>query len=195
MAMLMIGREDKDKLSQVNLALSTDVLDIIAGCNGIECNGVWPTTRMLGLNPLSLTEVGDDEINNEINASDIIYCIGGNPCFMITELRSTGVSQALTNHIQKGKLYVGRSGGTMIVGKTIASAECEPNKQNGLGFIDASLRPHYNGPVHDTLMEGIERAIKISDGYFVTIEQGDFQMMSTNVHPPLQPSVPTPDSP
>ncbi|GAU79651.1 Type 1 glutamine amidotransferase-like domain-containing protein [Fusibacter sp. 3D3] len=96
------------------------------------------------------------EIQAKINACDCIFVEGGNTFFLLQELKRSGADQMILEHIQKNKMYIGASAGSMIISKNIEYAKHMDNpayalELNGdysaLGAINFCIVPHYlNSP-------------------------------------------------
>ena len=68
---------------------------------------------------LEITTVSFEEAATRIADSDYMFIEGGNTFFLLQELRRTGVDKLILEHINKGKIYIGASAGSMIVSKDI----------------------------------------------------------------------------
>lgn len=80
--------------------------------------------QKLGLivDELELTQATSQEILNKLSENDYIYITGGNTFFLLQELRKTGADKIIVEQIQKGKLYIGESAGSMILSPNIEYA-------------------------------------------------------------------------
>ncbi|MGE6628823.1 Type 1 glutamine amidotransferase-like domain-containing protein [Bacillus sp. NPDC077027] len=54
-----------------------------------------------------------------IKKNDLIYVSGGNTFYLLQELRKNKMDQVLSEEIQRGKLYIGESAGTIIMSPNI----------------------------------------------------------------------------
>jgi dipeptidase E len=96
-------------------------------------------------------------ISNKINPNkfkdiDIFYSCGGNTFYILDRVRKTGFDKYIKNFINKGKLYVGISAGSIIVHKTIEIAgwgiEADKNliglsDLRGLNITNIAIFPHF----------------------------------------------------
>lgn len=109
----------------------------------------YKTILDLGINESNITEY---KIGNDINIDDfdIIYMMGGNTFYLLDVIRKTGFDKIITNFINKGKIYIGSSAGSEILGNSIDVAlGYDENNVNmidftGLKIVNALIVPHSN---------------------------------------------------
>lgn len=109
----------------------------------------YKTIIDLGINESNITEY---KIGNEINIDDfdIIYMMGGNTFYLLDVIRKTGFDKVIVDFINKGKIYIGSSAGSEILGNSIDVAlGYDENNVNmtdftGLKIVDALIVPHSN---------------------------------------------------
>ena len=79
----------------------------------------------------TILDLGNDESNileykigNEININDfdIIYMLGGNTFYLLDVIRKTNFDKQIIDFINKGKIYIGSSAGSEILGSSIEPA-------------------------------------------------------------------------
>lgn len=100
---------------------------------------------------LELTKATVPEIVDKLEKNDYIYITGGNTFFLLQELRKTGADKIIIEQIQKGKLYIGESAGSMILSPDIEyvngldSVKKAPELDNfsALNVIDFYPLPHH----------------------------------------------------
>lgn len=92
-----------------------------------------------------------EKIQQTFEQSDIIYFTGGNTFFLMDHLRRTGTDALIKAHVERGKLYVGESGGAIVCAPELSyirpmdevpAAFSQPDYA-GLGLIDFYVVPHY----------------------------------------------------
>ena len=120
---------------------------------------------------------------------DILFFIGGNPFYLLNQIRKTHTDVILHELLSKGKVISGLSAGSMVLGDTIVLInEFEPiwNKDIGLtdlrgvGLITVNLCPHYSKHIarydhFEERIQSVERAFnikitRINDGEAIIIE-------------------------
>ena len=109
----------------------------------------YKTILDLGINESNVTEY---KIGNDINIDnfDIIYMMGGNTFYLLDVIRKTGFDKIIMDFINKGKIYIGSSAGSEILGNSIDIAlGYDENNVNmidftGLKIVNALIVPHSN---------------------------------------------------
>lgn len=104
----------------------------------------------LGINESNITEykIGGNDI--DINDFDIIYMMGGNTFYLLDMIRKFNFDNRIRDFINKGKIYIGSSAGSEILGNSIEPAlPYDENKVNmndfsGLKLVDGLVIPHSN---------------------------------------------------
>ena len=103
------------------------------------------------IDELEISKASPDEIKTKINNADYIFVEGGNSFFLLQELKRTGTDKLIIKHINKGKIYIGVSAGSMIVSKDIEyvkymdDPDVAPelnNKFKALSVVDFCVVPH-----------------------------------------------------
>ena len=109
----------------------------------------YKTILDLGINESNITEY---KIGNDVNIDDfdIIYMMGGNTFYLLDVIRKTRFDKIIVDFINKGKIYIGSSAGSEILGNSIDVAlGYDENNVNmidftGLKIVDALIVPHSN---------------------------------------------------
>ena len=123
-------------------------------------------------------------IEKSISSADGIFVCGGNTFFLLQELKRKGADKLISQHIEKGKLYMGTSAGSLLLQKDIVADGVDDPKYgpdlNGdfsaLGFIDFYLYVHYGSHYWGDDDEYIKEYYaklnykKISDKQAVTVD-------------------------
>ena len=106
-----------------------------------------------------------EEISTKLNQNDYIYVTGGNTFYLLQELNKSGTDKIITEQINRGKLYIGESAGSMIVSPNIEYAKGLDNAKkapdlnsfSALNIIDFYPLPHYtNFPFKKAVEKTIE---------------------------------------
>ena len=109
----------------------------------------YETILNLGIDESNIVEF---KIGNEINIDDfdIIYMMGGNTIYLLDMVRKCNFGETIKDFINKGKIYIGSSAGSQILGTTIElNAIYEDNFVNmtdftALGIVNGEVVPHAN---------------------------------------------------
>lgn len=139
----------KDELKNKKVLYITTAVDGEKDDNKDWVIKEYKTILDLGINESNITEykIGD-EIN--IDDFDIIYMMGGNTIYLLDMVRKYNFDKVIKDFINSGKIYIGSSAGSQILGTTIElNAIYEDNFINmtdftALGIVDGEVVPHAN---------------------------------------------------
>lgn len=139
----------KEELENKKVLYITTASDGEEGDDKLWMDEEYKTIIDLGINESNITEY---KIGNEINIDDfdIIYMMGGNTFYLLDVIRKTGFDKVIVDFINKGKIYIGSSAGSEILGNSIDVAlGYDENNVNmidftGLKIVDALIVPHSN---------------------------------------------------
>ena len=155
--------------------LNAKVLYITTAIDGEKDNdNEWileefQTILDLGISKSNITEY---KIGNKVNIDDfdIIYMMGGNTIYLLDMVRKYNFGEIIKDFISKGKIYIGSSAGSQIIGSTIdLCSTYEDNFVNmtdftALGIVNVEVVPHANKK--EALLKNInkENYILLCDG-------------------------------
>jgi dipeptidase E len=122
---------------------------------------------------------------------DLLFFIGGNPFYLIDQMRKTFTNSVLRELLLKGKVISGSSAGCIVLGETIALInEFEPQLNIGIGLTEFSgveltninICPHYSKNIsrYENFEDRIRlvektqnvKITRINDGEAITIDDG-----------------------
>ncbi|WYP28489.1 Type 1 glutamine amidotransferase-like domain-containing protein [Alkalihalobacillus sp. FSL W8-0930] len=123
------------------------------------------TSLGITVDKLDVSTAPFSAIRETLNKNDYIYVSGGNTFFLLQELRKSGADQLIIEQIQKGKLYIGESAGSIIMAPSITYIEHMDDKakgtslsdHKGLGLIQGYPVPHVG---HAYFNESVEQIIE-----------------------------------
>lgn len=120
---------------------------------------------------------------------DILFFIGGNPFYLLKQIRNTHADVILHELILKGKLVSGFSAGSIVLGEDISLInEFDPQMNNGIdladftgvGLTEINLCPHYSRFINryedfEKRIQLVEKSInkkitRINDGEAIIID-------------------------
>ena len=139
---------DKD-IKKVKLLYITTASDGEAYDDKSWMEEEFKTILEIGILKENITEYKIGEPIN-LNDFDIMYMMGGNTFYLLDVIRKTNFANDIRNHIKSGKIYVGSSAGSEILGNSIEVAlGYDDNNVNmtdftGLKIIDGLIIPHCN---------------------------------------------------
>lgn len=124
------------------------------------------------VNELDISKLHEDKIKDAVERNGFIYISGGNTFYLLQELKNTGTDKIILDEIQKGKLYIGASAGSVITAKNIEYIEKMDDKTkaeklndfNALNIVDFYTLPHHTNQPFKNAVEEIlnEYADKIN---------------------------------
>lgn len=115
---------------------------------------------------LEISTASQQKINDTLNKNDIIYISGGNTFYLLQEIKRKKIETLLCELIEKGKMYIGESAGSMILSPSVEYAKWmddeskAPELQSfeGLGMVPFYTLPHFgNFPFKKKVEKIIER--------------------------------------
>lgn len=100
---------------------------------------------------LHIDEQDIQSIETTLNRNDFIFISGGNTFYLLQELKRSQADKVICNLINQGKLYIGSSAGSIVLGpdleyiKAMDDASKAPDLLNtqALGLINFSILPHF----------------------------------------------------
>lgn len=114
---------------------------------------------------LEITQKTVGEIERTLERNECVYVSGGNPFFLMQELRRKGADREIVRQVEEGKLYIGESAGSMIAAPDVEYAremdEVEtvytPDFRDfsALGLVGFYTVPHYGCPPFEVAAEEI----------------------------------------
>lgn len=124
-------------------------------------------------------DINDIPAAGDLDSHDALFVCGGNTFFLLHEVKRTGFDEKIIEFINKGKLYIGESAGSILVGPDILIST--PFKENTIGIKDMTglkitekiICPHCNKRKKD-LIDAFEKenhceVVKLEDGQAVEV--------------------------
>ena len=107
----------------------------------------------------------EDELRKLFERFDIIYVQGGNTFYLLKAVRESGFDKVVKEFIEQGKIYIGVSAGSILMGPTIETAnwggadrnEAQIKDLNGLNFVPFLISPHYTKGDEELLKREISK--------------------------------------
>jgi dipeptidase E len=131
-------------------------------------------------------------IEESISKADGIFVCGGSTFFLMQELKRKGVDKLISQHIEKGKLYMGTSAGSILAQKYMVADGVDDPKfgpdlngdYSALGLIDFYLYVHYGSHYWGDDDEYIRKYYaqldykKLSDKQAVTVDGDKIEIVT-----------------
>ena len=152
------------------------------------------TLESLGMtvDVLEVSSASYDSIVNSLTKNDVIFVGGGNTFFLLQELRRSGADQILIREVEKGKLYIGESAGSIISCPDIGycaemdSPEKAPDLIDyaGLNLVDFYIVHHIgNAEMGEAAEKAVEKYSSelelkaITDEQAILVEEGKVKIL------------------
>lgn len=96
---------------------------------------------------------------NEVSAFDVIYVCGGNTFYLLDRIRKTGFDNVIKQFLADGKIYIGVSAGSILLGPNIEIAslgdkdKCGVKDFTGLNLINMAICPHFDKKEYQAVEE------------------------------------------
>src|SRR3989344_2521676 len=95
----------------------------------------------------TITNKSKNQLESDLNGFDYIYLSGGNTAYLLEQSQKSGFVSLIKELVQKGKIYIGTSAGSIIAGPRLpdyfADEDAELENNDGYGFVNFTLLPHW----------------------------------------------------
>lgn len=97
----------------------------------------------------TITGKSQKEINKDLGSADIIHVNGGNTFYLLLQARKSGFDKWITKTVNKGRVYIGSSAGSIITGPKLpdylinANEIQELKSKRGFCFVNFTIIPHW----------------------------------------------------
>lgn len=131
-----------------------------------------------------------DTIRKKLECADVIYVNGGNTFYLLDWVRNSGLDKYLGELLDQGKVYVGVSAGSALVGPSIEAAGWgpfgDPNIINledltGLNLVPFLAYPHYTEAEKEVIEEHLKdinyKILPITDNQAILVEDQNWQLV------------------
>ena len=117
----------------------------------------------IAIDELDVSIASKEEINKKLEDSDFIYVSGGNTFYLLQELKRTEADKVIIEQINKGKIYIGESAGSIILSPDIEYVEMVDDRtkaeslssSTALGVVDFYPLPHHDNFPFKKIVEKI----------------------------------------
>lgn len=100
-----------------------------------------------------------------LGLKDIIFVEGGNTFFLLKCMRESGFEKVMKKLLKQGKVYIGASAGSIVVGRTIKTAGWKDSNKNtvglknlkGLNFVPFDIFVHYKPEHKDLILQKLPK--------------------------------------
>ena len=159
---------------------------------------IWLANYEKELNPLGISydfiNISEEKDLSDKNFYDIYYVAGGNTFYILDRLKKTGLFEVLKESIEKDKLYIGLSAGSIIAGPDIEISGYGPSgDQNdiqikdfsALGAVSFHVYPHYHTHeeqiVRDFYKNQNKPVVALADGQAIVVVNNEFRLLGSGL--------------
>jgi len=115
------------------------------------------------IDELNISDKTEQQIAQTLSKNDFIYVSGGNTFYLLQELKKSKADKLISEQIEKGKIYIGASAGSVVLSNNIEYLEQVDDKNkavdlkdySGLGCIDFYPLPHYKSEPFTEIMDEV----------------------------------------
>ena len=167
------GVVSKDDLANRKVVYITTAMDGEPDDDRTWVDEEFATILELGISKENIVEYKIGKSEEDIDDFDIIYMMGGNTFYLLDVIRKTGFGEKIRGFLSKGKIYIGSSAGSIIMGNTIEAAALFDENNVGmteftaLKLVDGIIVPHANRKeafINNLRSETNEKIIPLYDG-------------------------------
>ena len=99
----------------------------------------------------TLTGKTEADLEKDLGGCDWIHVNGGNPFYLLLQMRKSGFDKFIRRQLDKGVIYTGSSSGSIVMAPDIEVTACfdmniygeELKTFNGLSLVDFLILPHW----------------------------------------------------
>ncbi len=139
--------------------------------------------KTANIKEIDLKGMKRERLEKELEERDVIFVAPGDTFYLLLHARKSKFDEILPKLLKKGKLYVGVSAGSYIVGPNIEQAKWKGHLHTnwvklknlkGLGQVPFLLSAHFKDDLKETIQTGARTTklpvVAISDGQAVWVE-------------------------
>ena len=129
-------------------------------------------------------------LRKKLENSDIIYINGGNTFYLLEQVRKSGLDKYLEELINSGKIYIGASAGSVLVGPNIEAAGWDPGWDKningledltGINIVPYLVAPHFTEEDRDIIERNKPNVnyevVPITDKQAILIKDNDMDIV------------------
>jgi len=127
-----------------------------------------------------------EELKDFFKDKNVIHMEGGNTFYLLKAIRKTGFDKILSELLNEGKVYIGTSAGSSIMGPTIGFSSHIPentreDELEALNFVPFLIKCHYTDEKekeYKEILQTIKYPVKIlRDGQGILVEDNKYTFM------------------
>jgi dipeptidase E len=138
--------------NQISVAIIHDAPAVLDVDMRWQINEMQKISKLFGgmIRIVNLLALDIGEIKNRLAKSDVVFCLGGNACYLKTVFDKSGLGKILPE-ILKDVVWLGNSAGSMVLGKFSPYRESVATKKKEtygvdkfFKIVDCHIIPHIN---------------------------------------------------
>lgn len=138
------------------------------------------------LEEIDIEDKTEQELKKFFEDKNVIHMEGGHTFYLLNVIKKIGFDKMLKEMIESGKVYMGTSAGSSIMGPTIGFSSHVPvnaTEENlkGLGWVPFLIKAHYKdekAEEYKKILQTIKYPVRIlRDGQGIFVENGKFTFM------------------
>ena len=135
---------------------------------------------------LDIEDKTKEELKEFFKDKNVIHMEGGNTFYLLKAIRKTGFDKILSELLNEGKVYIGTSAGSSIMGPTIGFSSHIPentreDELEALNFVPFLIKCHYaddKEKEYKEILQTIKYPVKIlRDGQGILVEDSKYTFM------------------
>lgn len=135
---------------------------------------------------LDIEDKTKEELKEFFKDKNVIHMEGGNTFYLLKAIRKTGFDKILSELLNEGKVYIGTSAGSSIMGPTIGFSSHIPentteDELKALNFVPFLIKCHYaddKEKEYKEILQTIKYPVKIlRDGQGILVEDSKYTFM------------------
>lgn len=139
------------------------------------------------LKMIDLKDANEQSLQKKLEDCDVIYVNGGNTFYLLDWVRKSGFDKVIKPLLENGKVYIGTSAGSILLGPDISISGWDPTWDtndvgltdfSGLNLVPFATSPHFTEAEREVIerrMEEVNYPVKaITDAQAIVVD-GDKQ--------------------
>ncbi|CAN5691454.1 Type 1 glutamine amidotransferase-like domain-containing protein [soil metagenome] len=130
---------------------------------------------------LDLEGITENELNDEIASTDIIFVGGGNTFYLLEHAKKSGFIKIVQQAIKDGKIYIGSSAGSVLATPDIKYVErfddpsiAQLEDTKALALVDFRILPHSGNPKYEDIQVAVISEYQSEDSRIISVKDNEF---------------------
>lgn len=142
----------------------------------------------------TITNKTRGQLEKDLDVFDYIYLSGGNTAYLLRQSQKSGFISLIKELVQKGKIYIGTSAGSIIAGPIVQDylldEEIKLKDNIGYNFVNFTILPHWGsenfkdkylgGRLKIAYKESQVPLLILTDNQYVHVKNGQMDIIDIN---------------